>query len=59
MTKLLEKYDIKLPKNTPLLYHETNYQKAWEKLDKLSAKLRILWKTKKNSLQVLGEERAR
>lgn len=33
------------------------YQRAWEQFDRLSAKLRVAWKTKKSTLEILREER--
>lgn len=38
---------------------DNGYQEAWQRFQRVSAQLHALWKTKKNSLQILKSERAR
>ena len=58
----METPTITKPKNvmpTPLMKgsNSRQYQDAWKRFWQVSANLRALWKTKKNSTQVLREGR--
>lgn len=36
---------------------DSRYKKAWEQFDRMSHRLKLLWKTKKSVLQIMKDER--